>query len=359
MITSTIKLQLNKKQDIILNEWLWNLTGVYNWVLRKIELNTKNNIFLSKFDFYRLLNGHGEKLEIPSHIIRGILSQAYNSYSRYFNKIGNKPKLKGQRNKLNSIVIPDIINNPKENHINILGIGFIKYHKQKIPKGTIKCGRIIKKSKGWYLCLFIDIERTGIVRTGYGKIGIDPGFKNLLTLSTGEKINHPRELEAIEKRIGQAQRGHNKKLSATLQGHRSNQVKDRNHKLSLRLVKENIFIAFSADNHNFIAKKFGKSVSSSCHYQLRLMISYKSRSGGTKYVEPISKNSTRLCSSCGALSGPTGLSQLSVRQWVCIVCGAIHDRDQNSAINALNAGIGAIHEKEHSEQNDSCQKSII
>jgi putative transposase len=346
MITSTIKLRLNKKQEIMLGAWLWILTGVYNWALRKIELNAQDKIYFSAFDFANLLSDHGKKMGIPSHTIQRMLSQAYTAWQRCFKKLGGKPKLKGQRNKLNSIPFPDPFHRPKENHIGIPGIGKIHYHKQELPEGKIKCGRIIKRASGWYLCLFINAEREAIVRTGNGQIGIDPGFKSLITLSTGEKIEHPRELEAIEKRLGQAQRGHDKQLASRLSERRANQVKDRNHKISLRLVKENVFIAFSADNHKGIAKKFGKSVSSSSHGQLQKMLSYKSRIGGTEYREINPKNSTRMCSACGELTGPTGLSQLSVRQWDC-ACGAHNDRDICSAVNALNAGLGASHEVHH------------
>jgi len=345
MITSTLKLRLNKKQEAALNGWLWNLTGVYNWAVKKIELNAQNKIYFSAFDFVNLLSDHGKRIGIPSHTLQGTLLQAHTAWTRCFKKLAKKPKFKGKRNKLNSIMFPDRIHRPKENHIGVPGVGKIRYHKQGLPKGNIKCGRIIKRASGWYLCLFIDAQREPIVCTGEGRVGIDPGFKSLLTLSTGEKIEHPRELEATAKRLGQAQRGHDKALASRLSGRRANRAKDRNHKLSLRLVKENVFIAFSADNHKGIAKKFGKSVSSSGHYQLRQMISYKSSSCGRKYVEVDSKNSTRMCSACGALTGPSGLAQLSVRQWACSACGARHDRDQNAAINALIAGAGAAHEK--------------
>ncbi len=346
MITSTLKLRLNKKQEATLNGWLWNLTGVWNWAVKKIEYNAQNKIYFSDFDFTNLLAGHGKKLDIPSHTIQGVLSQVYMAWQQCFKKIGGKPRFKGVRNKLNSISFPDRIHTPKENHIGLPGIGKVRYHKQDLPKGIIKNGRVIKRASGWYLFLFIDAQREPIVCTGNGKIGVDPGFKSLLTLSTGEKIKHPRELEAIEKRIGQAQRGHDKQLAARLSEHRANQVKDRNHKLSLRLVKENSLIAFSSDNIKGIAKKFGKSVSGSGHYQLRKQISYKSSSCGRKFVEVNSKNSTKTCSVCGSLTGPSGWGGLSVRQWVCSACGAVLDRDVNAAMNTL-VGAGAVHEVHH------------
>lgn len=41
MIQAQLKLRLNKKQENTLTGWLWNLTGVWNWAIRKIELDAK------------------------------------------------------------------------------------------------------------------------------------------------------------------------------------------------------------------------------------------------------------------------------------------------------------------------------
>jgi putative transposase len=347
MIQAQIKLRLNTEQEKLLTGWLWNLTGVWNWAVRKIELDAKDKMYHSAKDFQNLLANHGEKMGIPSHTLQGVLSQAHLAWARCFKKIAKRPKLKGQRNKLSSIPFPDPVKSPVGNHIKVPGLGAVRFHRQELPEGKIKCGRIVKRASGWYLCLFIATDREPIERITYGQIGIDPGFKNLLTISNGEVISHPRELEAIEHRLAQAQRGRNKVLTARLHERRANRVKDRNHKLSLRLVQENVVIRFSGDNHKGIARKFGKSVSSSSHYQLRQMLAYKSRSGGTQYDEPDSKFSTMICSDCGARTGPTGWGGLAVRQWRCSECGTLHDRDVNAARNTLFAGAGYAHEVQH------------
>lgn len=344
MIQNQLKLKLTKAQARELERWLYHLTSVWNWAIRKIELDAKDGIYYSQKEFNNILAGHNKKLGIPGHMLQGILSVAWQSWSRCFKGLTRKPRFKGRRNKLNSIPLPDGLSAPRDNRIKIPGIKSTSFHKQQIPNGQIKCGRIIKRASGWYLCLFIDVEPNAVPRVGNGEIGIDPGFKDLLALSTGEKITHPRELEANAQRLGQAQRGGNRKLAARISERIANQRKNRNHKLSRRLVSENVFIAFSADHHAAIARKFGKSVASSGHHQLRSMLSYKSRAGGTTYVEPESKNSTITCSACGALTGPRGLAGLSVREWDCGACGAHHDRDQNSAVNALISGAGLAHE---------------
>lgn len=338
MIQAQVKLRLSVTMEARLNEWLRVLTGVHNWAVRKIEQDAKDGIYYTGMGFQNLLADHGKKIGIPSHTVQGMLAQVHTAWSRCFKKIGGKPKLKGIRRKLNSVPFPDPIKSLDGNHVKLPGVGLLRFHKQDIPEGKIKCGRIVKRASGWYLCLFIDAERKPIERKAFGKIGIDPGFKDLITISDGEKVPHPKELQVSIKRLGQAQRGGNKKLVARLHERIKNQRSDRNHKLSLRLVQENSLIVFSKDNIKGIAKKFGKSVTSSAHAQLRSMLEYKSRAGGAQYIEVASRNSTKTCSSCGSLSGPSGWNGLSVRHWQCC-CGAEHDRDINASINTLLLGL--------------------
>lgn len=343
MIQTQLKLKLSPRQERQLAHWLFHLASVWNFAIRKIELNAENRIYFRRREFTNLLNGHGAKLGIPAHVFQATLDSAFSAWQRCFRKIGGKPRLKGRRNNLNSIPFPDPLRLWPGNRVGVLGVGRVRYYKQELPEGKIKCGRIVKRASGWYLCLMVDAESAVIPRVANGQIGIDPGFSSLLTLSTGEKINHPRELEASALRLAQAQRGHGRRLAARLQERIANQRKNRNHHLSRRLVSENVLVAFSGDNHKAIATRFGKSVASSSHGQLRSMLAYKSPKSGTTYVEVDSKNSTKTCSSCGALSGPTGLAGLKVRQWTC-GCGAEHDRDVNAAVNTLIAGLGESHE---------------
>lgn len=348
MVQYQLKLKLTPRQERQLNHWLWHLTGVWNWAIRKIENDAQGGVYYTARSFQNLLANHSRKLGVSSHVIGGVLANAHSAWARCFQKIARRPRLKGRRNKLNSIPFPDPIRIwPERSRVGVVGVGRVRYHKQAIPEGTIKSGRIVKRASGWYLCLFIDAEPNVIPRVASGQIGIDPGFNDLLTLSTGERIAHPREMEASALRLAQARRGGDEQLAARVEERIANQRKDRNHKLSRRLVSENSLIAFSADNHKAIAKRFGKSVASSGHGQLRRMLSYKAKcrtDGLVVYVEADSKNSTKTCSNCGALSGPTGLRGLKVRFWSCSACGAHHDRDINAARNTLKSGLELAHE---------------
>ena len=202
MIQTQLKLRMCKTQEKTAESWLPILGSVFNFAVRKIELNAKDKIYFSKNDFQNLLANHGERLEIPSHTLQGVLCTVHDAWKRCFKKIAGKPRLKGMRNKLTSIPFPDPIKAPKGNRITLPVLGSVRFHKMDIPEGKIKCGRIVKRASGWYLCLFVDAEPKAIERKAFGEIGIDSGFKNLLTTSDGEIIEHPRELEAIGGTVG-------------------------------------------------------------------------------------------------------------------------------------------------------------
>lgn len=347
MIQRQLKLKLTAQQESLLVGWLPILTSVWNWSIRKIEQDAKDGVYYTPNGFQNLLSGTSKTLGIPSHTIQGMLALAYQSWQRCFKKIASKPRLKGIRNKLNSIPFPYPVRAVTGNTVNLPGVGKVRFHKQDIPEGKIKCSRVIKRASGWYLCLFIDAEPNQIQLVADGAIGIDPGYKHLISQSNGIKVENPKELMASITRLGQAQRGHDKKLAARLHERIANQRKDRNHKLSRQLVAENAIIAFSKDNLRGLSRAgFGKSVAVASHGQLRSMLSYKCRAGGRKYIEVPCRNSTRTCSACGALTGQQGRAGLSVRRWECSACGTPHDRDVNAAINTLIAAFGTTVEKE-------------
>jgi putative transposase len=347
MIQVQLKLRPTRVQDRTMRRWLWHLTGVYNWTVRKVDLDAKDGIYHSSFALKTMLRGHFKTMGIPSDVLGGAVLTAYNAWRKCFQRLARKPRLKGRRNALNSIALPHgaSVRILSPSRIQVTGLGPVRFHRQAIPTGRITTVRIVLRASGWHACLFIKAEPKAIHASGNGSIGIDPGFGSLLTLSSGEHIENPREFRIVEGRIGQAQRGQRRQLTARLQERLKNRRKDRNHRLSRHLVSENTFIAWSKDNTVTIARMFGKSVGDAGHHQLRQMLAYKCRAGdGRTFVEVPSRNSTKTCSVCGRLSGPSGYSGLSVRQWTC-GCGASHDRDINAAINTLIAGAGIAHER--------------
>jgi transposase len=77
-----------------------------------------------------------------------------------------------------------------------------------------------------------------------------------------------------------------------------------------------------------------KSVLDSGWGMLKNFLDYKSQQAARTFIVVNERNTTRVCSSCGQFSGPSGLRQLAVRRWDCD-CGVSHDRDVNAARNIL------------------------
>lgn len=342
MITRELKLKLTTRQKNTLNTWLKQLTGIYNWAIRTIELNAEDKVYFSKFDFINKLSGSSKKIQVPSHVIQGTLDRAYTAWGRCFKKVSRKPKLKSVRNKLNSVPFPDPIplTRIKEKLIRMPKLGWVKFYKQDLPEGTIKQARIVKRASGWYCQLTLDTNHRFPVEDTDRKVGIDTGFHHLATLSDGTKVNNPRNYRKEQKRLAQAQRGNRKKLAARLHERISNRRKDYNHKVSRKIVESFKDIYITKDNLRGQARIFGKSIMDAGISQLRQFISYKGDVHGRRVTLVDSKHTTMTCSTCGALTGPTGMDGLAVRNWECSACGAQHDRDTNAARVVLNTGLG-------------------
>lgn len=83
------------------------------------------------------------------------------------------------------------------------------------------------------------------------------------------------------------------------------------------------------NNDSILSKTWG-------YYQLQSMIEYKSKKEGMKvrYVDP--KNTSKTCSSCGYIYNKDDWST-SIHEWSCPICGAVHNRDINAAVNIARA----------------------
>lgn len=189
-------------------------------------------------------------------------------------------------------------------------------------------------------------------------VGIDLGVADLAVLSTGEKIAAPRYSRAEQQRLRRAQQSLSRKERgsrnaakarrkvAKIHARVADRRRDHLHKLSTRLIRENQTIvvedlAVRGMSARGGARKAGlnRAIADAGMAELRSMLSYKAQWYGRNVVV-IDRYlpTTRMCGGCAALTGPRGREDLGVRQWVCGVCGAVHDRDVNAARNILAAG---------------------
>ncbi len=112
------------------------------------------------------------------------------------------------------------------------------------------------------------------------------------------------------------------------------------HKLSTQLIRENDVICIEDLSLKDMLKnhRLAKSISDASWGEFRRQLTYKAEWCGRK-LALINQfyPSSQLCTACGAQW--SGTKDLSVREWVCPECGAVHNRDINAAKNILNEGL--------------------
>lgn len=206
----------------------------------------------------------------------------------------------------------------------------------------IRSGSFSQDATGrWYLNLVCAAPAD--LPAGDGEVGIDLGLKTLATLSTGEAIANPRHLRKSAAKLARAQRAGRKALARKIHRKVANQRRHFLHVASARIARENRLVAVGDVSGSRLAKtRMAKSVLDAGWSLFRHMLRYKTAMRrGAVYVNTDERGSTQTCSRCGAAGGPRGPEGLRVRRWECLHCGAIHDRDQNSALNILASGRSA------------------
>lgn len=204
----------------------------------------------------------------------------------------------------------------------------------------MKAGSFSQDARGrWYINL--QCERATQQGIGTEEVGIDLGLKTKLALSNGAKYDRENLTKKYEERLAVAQRAGHQKQAKKIHAKISNSRKDWNHKTTTEIAKtcKAVYVG-NVSSVKLIKSNLAKSVADAGWRQIKDLLKYKVvRLGGT-FAEVDEAFSTVTCSACFARTGPSGLSALGVRQWVCSNCCAIHDRDTNSLINILLVGLG-------------------
>ena len=310
-------------------------------------------------DLKRTTHRHWKAL--PSQAIQEELKRIDAAYVRFFKKLGGKPKIK-KRHKFKSFTLKQAGWVLEDNRITL---NFRKwdngkwrhdkvaytFHKHREFEGNISRITIKRDACGdYWLCILTDFIESKLLSATGKSVGADFGLKDAyLTLSTGEKKQHPQplkqslnKLRSLNKSLSRKVRGSNGwwrcvRQIARLYRKISNQRKDFQWQLASELCKKFDTIAIETLNLEGMKRLWGRKVSDLAFYQFVEILKYKCIKHGRKLLQVGQWTATtKPCSHCGFHNQTLTLND---RQWTCPKCGSHHDRDINAAINILRAGI--------------------
>jgi putative transposase len=221
-------------------------------------------------------------------------------------------------------------------------------------EGQIKTVTLRWSSTGkWYVAFLCEVMSHPLPPTEH-IIGVDVGLESFLTTSDGEKVANPRFFRRDEQDLARVQRAKDKakneqnwpenarrkKALARIHERIAWRRGDFAHQTARRLVDAHQIIAFEDLNILDMVqnRRMSKSIADAAWSQLIQYTSYKAVEAGRTVVLVNPRNTSKMCSQCGALVQKT----LADRVHVCPQCGLSLDRDQNAAINILRLGLQSL-----------------
>ncbi|GAB1386982.1 RNA-guided endonuclease TnpB family protein [Melaminivora sp.] len=239
--------------------------------------------------------------------------------------------------------------------IRIPNLGWVRMRETLRFAGKIMSATVSRVADRWFVSVAVDTDQDSHLSKAenQGVMGVDLGVSALATLSTGEAIAGPKPHKALLARLQRLSRSLSRKqkgsanckkaktklarLHARIAAIRSDAL----HQLTTNLTRRFHTIGIENLNVKGMVKNrhLARSIADMGFFELRRQLEYKAAMrGGQIVVADRFYPSSKTCSDCGHKREEL---PLAVREWTCPVCGSIHDRDVNAAINLKNMAVSS------------------
>ncbi len=297
----------------------------------------RDKTFLSAYDLHKLTAGTSKDLRLSADTIQQVCTE-YVTRRRQFKKI--KLKWRSRKRSLGWIPFKAAYLRLEGDTVTYGGHRFRLWLSRPM-EGTLKTGSFTQDARGrWYVNLQCEVP-DATEPVGDLDLGIDLGLTNQIACSDGVIYSRENLTRAHEAALAMAQRAHKKQRVKAIQAKITNTRSDWTHKATTAIARRaRLIMIGDVSSSTLIKTPFAKSTYDAAWHSVRSQLTYKANRLAGVCVSGRETFSSVTCSDCLYRTGPSGLSTLGVRAWVCSHCGSAHERDVNAARNilALRAG---------------------
>jgi putative transposase len=288
---------------------------------------------------------------VHSHILQVATTDCDKAFEAFFRRLKagdtpGYPRFRGKQ-RFDSFGFKEYGNGFKIDgrRLKVSGVGRIAVLWHRPLSGKIKTLRIRRTAGKWYACFSCEVpDPTPLNPTGK-QVGIDLNVENLLTDSTGERIETPgyyrkaqADLRIVQRSLQRKKRGSKNRRKALLRvqrlhEHIRNQRQDLLNKVVDQYTQRHDLIALE-DLHitNMVRNRhLSKSILDAGWGYLRQRFVVKAANAGRQLVLVDPAYTSKTCSCCGQLFHKFDLST----RYINCACGLRLARDHNAAINIL------------------------
>lgn len=337
----TLRLKVKPESHTWLNKAAREVNTVWNWANETSEKAVRRYVgpakWLSEYDLNNLSAGSSKFFErVSADTINRV-----NGEFVFNRKAAKKARLSwrksgGSRRSLGWVPFKGKTIKRRGNAVRFYGKTFRIFEASRLDGVSWRDGCFAQDSCGdWWLCLPVRMDVSDVAAP-LEAVGIDLGLKDVATTSDGDRLQSHQFYRGVEQQIAKAQKRGHKRQAKRLHRTAANRRKDALHKFTTGIVgRYQKIVVGDVSSSKLIKTRMAKSVLDAGWFMLKTQLQYKGQQAG-RSVQVVNESYTsRACSGCGCLSGPTGLDMLDVRHWTCVDCGESHDRDVNAARNIL------------------------
>ncbi|QQZ28975.1 IS200/IS605 family element transposase accessory protein TnpB [Thiothrix subterranea] len=359
IISHKIRLNPNNKQATYLAKAAGTARFAYNWALAEWQTqyaawkedNTQPKP--NQMGLRRQLNAIKREqfpwmLEVTKNAPQMAIIQLGSAFKNFFAGRAKYPQFKKKGKSRDSFTLTNDQFSLNGCRIRIPNLGLVRMRETLRFSGKILSATVSRTADQWFASITVDTDQHHLPPAeNQGTVGVDLGVSALATLSTGEKVVGAKPHKALLSRLKRLSRSLSRKVKSSANCHKAKQKlaklharianirQDSLHQLTTDLTRRFHTIGIEDLNVSGMVKNrhLSRAISDMGFFEFRRQLEYKAdMRGAVVVVADRFFASSKTCSASGCGHKVEKLP-LSVREWTCSVCGAIHDRDVNAAKN--------------------------